>query len=145
MELNQCVFLGNLTRDAEVRDTKTSKVLKFGLAVNSKRGGDEEVLFLTVEMWGEKLVDALEKYLTRGKQVLVSGRLKMNEYETKDGEKRRDLILVANQVSLGSDANRDHERNSRDREDDRRGRDRDRRDDDRDRGGRASSARRYDD
>ena len=93
--LNSCSFTGNLTRDAEVREVGESEVAAFAIAVNGRKDG--EVLFLNCDLWRPGKV---AEYLTRGKQVAVTGQLKCREYE-KDGQKRqawgldvRDLTLL---------------------------------------------------
>ncbi|MBX3728902.1 MAG: single-stranded DNA-binding protein [Candidatus Sumerlaeia bacterium] len=108
MELNRVFLLGNLTRDPESRFLQSgSQVCKMGLAVNrrwgGREGGDkkEEVLFIDVEAWN-KTAELCAQYLQRGSQVLVEGRLKMDQYQTQSGENRTKFVVVAERVQFGA-------------------------------------------
>ena len=105
MELNKVIMIGNLTRDPEQRTTAQGTALtKFDIAVNTRRGKDkDEVLFIRVEAW-QKTAELAAQYLTKGSQVLVEGRLKSEEYETKDGQKRKDVVIVADNIRFGARA-----------------------------------------
>lgn len=92
--LNSCSFTGNLTRDAEVREVGEDEVAAFGIAVNGRKDG--EVLFLNCDLWRPGKV---AEYLTRGKQVAVTGQLKCREYE-KDGQKRQAWGLDVRELTL---------------------------------------------
>lgn len=92
--LNSCSFTGNLTRDAEVREVGENEVAAFGIAVNGRKDG--EVLFLNCDLWRPGKV---AEYLTRGKQVAVTGQLKCREYE-KDGQKRQAWSLDVRDLTL---------------------------------------------
>jgi len=92
--LNSCSFTGNLTRDAEVREVGESEVAAFAIAVNGRKDG--EVLFLNCDLWRPGKV---AEYLTRGKQVAVTGQLKCREYE-KDGVKRQACGLDVRELTL---------------------------------------------
>lgn len=93
---NICVITGNVTRDAELRYTSTQKpVLGFTVACNRQgQDGQSAADFFPVVLWG-KSAEALEKYLTKGKSVLVKGRLQTRSYESKTGEKRNVTEIVA--------------------------------------------------
>lgn len=92
--LNSCSFTGNLTRDAEVREVGENEVAAFGIAVNGRKDGD--VLFLNCDYWRPGKV---AEYLTRGKQVAVTGQMKCREYE-KDGQKRQAWSLDVRDLTL---------------------------------------------
>lgn len=93
---NVCIITGNLTRDAELRYTaKQTPVLGFTVACNRQgQDGQSAADFFPVVLWG-KSAEALEKYLTKGKSVLVKGRLQTRSYESKTGEKRNVTEIVA--------------------------------------------------
>jgi single-strand DNA-binding protein len=96
---NKVILIGNLTRDPELRATpKGTAVCQLGLAVNStfrdKDGNDrEEVTFVDVDAFGRQ-AETLAKYLTKGRPVLVEGRLKLDTWETKEGDKRSKLKVI---------------------------------------------------
>lgn len=93
---NVCIITGNLVRDAELSYTITQKpVLGFTVACNRQgQDGQSAADFFPVVLWG-KSAEALEKYLTKGKSVLVKGRLQTRSYESKTGEKRNVTVIVA--------------------------------------------------
>ena len=93
---NSVIITGNVTRDAELRYTAAQKpVLGFTVACNRQGpDGQSAADFFPVVLWG-KSAEALEKYLTKGKSVLVKGRLQTRSYETKTGEKRNVTEIIA--------------------------------------------------
>jgi single-strand DNA-binding protein len=96
---NQITVLGNCTRDPETRSVGANTVCKTGIAVSRKFGGKEETLFLNVTLWN-KTGEIAQQYLTKGSQVLFSGRLACDTYEAKDGTKKQDWHIVANEMQL---------------------------------------------
>jgi single-strand DNA-binding protein len=91
--LNSCSFTGNLTRDAEVRQVGENEVAAFAIAVNGRK---DDVLFLNCDLWRPGKVS---EFLTRGKQVAVTGSLRCREYE-KDGQKRQAWSLDVRDLTL---------------------------------------------
>jgi len=96
--LNRVMLMGNLTRDVELRAAGSSQVGKFSLAVNRKWvAGDgekkEDVTFVDCEAWG-KTAETMAKYLGKGRGVFIEGRLKLDQWEDKDGGKRSKLSVV---------------------------------------------------
>lgn len=96
LNTNSVIITGNVTRDAELRYTSTQKpVLGFTVACNRQGpDGQSAADFFPVVLWG-KSAEALEKYLSKGKSVLVKGRLQTRSYESKTGEKRNVTEIVA--------------------------------------------------
>lgn len=102
MNVNQVVLVGNLTRDAELKHTTSGKaVAKFGIAVNRYTGKDKptETTFVDVECW-EKTAEIVGEYASKGRQVGVVGRLKLDQWES-EGQKRSKLVVVADRVEFG--------------------------------------------
>ena len=103
--LNKVFLMGNLTRDPELRYIPSgSAVANFSLAINrvyKDAGGEkkEEVSYVKVEVWG-KMAEICGEYLTKGRPVLVEGRLKSRSWETQDGQKRSALDVVATSVQF---------------------------------------------
>jgi len=98
---NKVIMVGNLTQDPELRYTASgTAVANLRIAVSSKyRSGDEykeETLFIDVVVWG-KQGESCSQYLSKGRQVLVEGRLQERSWES-DGQKRRKTEIVANTV-----------------------------------------------
>lgn len=104
-DLNRVFLVGRLTRNPEVRYTSGGQaVTDLGLAVGrtylTKTGEKkEEVCFLDVVVWGRQAETAGE-YLTKGSPILVEGRLQMDSWETKEGEKRNRLKVLANRIQF---------------------------------------------
>ena len=93
---NSVIITGNLARDAELRFTANQKpVLSFTVACNRMGQNNESVAdFFPIVLWG-KSAEALEKYLLKGKQVLVKGHLQTRSYEGRDGGKRYVTEIIA--------------------------------------------------
>jgi single-strand DNA-binding protein len=97
--VNKVFLMGNLTRDVEMRALPSGmSVGKFGLAVNEKykdREGNwiERANFVDCEIFGNR-ADAFAKYLGKGSPVFVEGKLRLDQWEDKDGNKRSKLKVV---------------------------------------------------
>jgi single-strand DNA-binding protein len=104
---NRIILVGNLTRDPELTYTPANTaVCKFGIATNRKwrdREGNqrEDVCFIDCALFG-KAGEVFQQYMTKGRSVLVEGVLQLNQWTTKEGEKRsRHQVLVDNFTFLG--------------------------------------------
>jgi single-strand DNA-binding protein len=103
--MNRVFLIGNLTRAPELRYTPSgTAVSDLRLAVNrsyTTQGGDkrEETCFLTVVVWG-KQAETGAQYLDKGSPVLVEGRLQTRDWETKDGQKRNVVEVVAERLQF---------------------------------------------
>lgn len=98
--LNRVSLIGNLTHDPEYRRVDNTKaVTKFNLAVNRKTKTGAETLFIDIVTW-EQLAENANKYLKKGMSVYVEGRLVIRPYETKEGEKRKAIEVVARNVQF---------------------------------------------
>lgn len=93
MNFNTVIIAGRLTADPELKQAGSSQVCKFRLATNrswkdSNTGEKrEEVCFIHCEAWG-KQGETFERFFRKGNSVLIHGRLKLDEWEDKDGNKR---------------------------------------------------------
>ncbi len=96
---NKVILMGNLTRDPELRVTpKGTAVCQIGVAVNQtykdKDGNSrEETTFVDVDVFGRQ-AEVIAKYMSKGRPILVEGRLKLDSWETKEGDKRSKLKVV---------------------------------------------------
>ena len=98
--INQVILMGRLTRDPETRSTTSGKtVTSFSLAVD--RGGQDDTAdFFDVTAW-EKTGELVAQYLSKGRRVLVQGRLRQDSWDDKDtGKKRSKVEVVANDVTF---------------------------------------------
>ncbi len=103
--LNRVLLIGNLTRPPELRYTPSgTAVADLRLAVNrayTTQGGEkrDETCFLTVVVWG-KQAEACSNYLDKGSPIFVEGRLQTRDWETRDGQKRNVVEVVAERVQF---------------------------------------------
>jgi single-strand DNA-binding protein len=103
--INIVLLGGNVTRDPEFRTTPTgAAAAQFGLAINRRwrsAAGDpqEDTCFVEVVVWG-KPAEAVAAHLTRGRAVLVEGRLQLDQWQTDAGERRARLKVVAQRVTF---------------------------------------------
>ena len=109
---NKYICVGNLTRDPETKPVNDSgdTVTNLAVAVNNPLSKDE-VFFADVQAWG-KVGENCNKYLTKGKRVLVEGRLKTNTWTNKEGDNRSKVYVVANSVQFLSPVNENGESGS---------------------------------
>jgi single-strand DNA-binding protein len=96
---NTVTVVGNMTRDPELRYTASGiAVTEFGVAWNTKdKQGNESVSFFDVTCWRE-LAEHVAESLGKGNRVIVYGRLDQNTWETKDGDKRSKVRVLAEDV-----------------------------------------------
>lgn len=98
--INQVILMGRLTRDPEQRTTTTGKTIaNFSIAVD--RGGQDDTAdFFDVTAW-EKLGELVMQYLSKGRRVLVQGRLRQDSWDDKEtGKKRTRVEVVATDVTF---------------------------------------------
>lgn len=101
---NQVILMGNLTRDPELRQTPSGQsVCSFSLALNrswkNQQGETQEAVdFIDVVAWSG-LGERVAQYVTKGRPVLVVGRLQQRSWE-QDGQKRNKVEVLANDVTF---------------------------------------------
>jgi len=108
MGLNRVVLTGNLTADPELRYTQSGRArTRFSIAVDRRyhdREGNlqQETTFVPIVVWGAQ-AENCANYLQKGRQVAVDGRLRIDTFETQDGERKKVVEIVAQRVEfLGS-------------------------------------------
>ncbi len=103
--LNRIILIGRLTKQPELRVTPGGlSVATFTLAVDRRptQSGQKEADFIDVVVFG-KLAEITCKYLDKGRQVAVEGRLQTRTYDTKDGQRRKVWEVIGDNVQfLGS-------------------------------------------
>jgi len=102
--MNCCVFAGRVLRDCEVKQTQSGKFVgNYAIAVDDGYGENKRTLFLNCSHWN---CEKVAQYLTKGKAVIVRGKLQQREYE-KDGQKVRvyELNVQESQFQQGSHGN----------------------------------------
>lgn len=103
---NAVTIEGNLTADPELRFLPSGIAVAGGTVAHTpsrfnkttNEWEDEETVFLRFTVWREHAENVAES-LKRGDRVVVTGRLKANSYETRDGEKRTSIEIDAEHVT----------------------------------------------
>ena len=103
--LNHIDIMGRLVRDPELRRTGSGvAVTSFTLAVdrdfNPKDGGEKEVDFIDCNAW-RNTAEFVAKHFSKGRMAIVSGRLQIRSWTDKEGNKRRNAEVVADNVYFG--------------------------------------------
>ena len=105
--MNIVILSGNLVKNPEGGTTSNGKTFaKFDLAVNDYYGGKDNVTFVKVSAWGAN-ADFVNMYVTKGDNVVVSGKLKAFDYETKEGTRKSGLEILASTIEFNRAKNKE--------------------------------------
>ena len=97
--MNNCSLIGRLVKDPDVRTTQNgTTVARFSIAIDSGFGDNKRTDFPSIVCFG-KTAEICEKYLSKGSQVGVTGRLQTGSYE-KDGTKFYTTDVIADRVEF---------------------------------------------
>lgn len=113
--LNHITIMGRLTRDPELRRTATGvAVTNFTVAVDrdfaDKQSGEKETDFIECVAW-KHTGEFVSKHFSKGKMIVVSGRLQIRKWNDKDGNKRQTTEIVADNCYFG-EAKKDSDNSS---------------------------------
>lgn len=102
--MNKVILIGRLTKDVELRYTQTNNtaVASFSLAVNRKfvkTGEERQADFFNIIAWN-KLAENISKYLFKGNQVAISGRLETRSWDDQNGQKHYVTEVIAEEVDF---------------------------------------------
>ena len=103
--LNKIFLMGRLTRDPEIRHTQSgTAVASFSLAVDrdfkDKQTGEKQTDFIEIVAW-RSTAEFVSRYFTKGRMAVVEGRLQLRDWTDKDGVKRRNAEVIADNVYFG--------------------------------------------
>lgn len=115
--MNSVVLIGRLTRDPEVRYTTSQMaVATFSLAVDRpvRSGEEKKADFIRITCFG-KTAELVERYMSKGRQVAVQGRIQTGSYQNKDGQTVYTTDVVADRVEFLGSANGNGTRSEADR------------------------------
>ena len=108
MALNQCTFLGRLTREPDIRYAAETQmpIARFTLAVGrgTKKENEADADFITCVAF-DKRAEFVERYLGKGIRIVVSGRLQNNNYTDKDGNRVYGMELRAEHIDFADGRN----------------------------------------
>ncbi len=104
---NKVILLGNLTRDPQVRYISSgTAVAELGLAINrtwydkQTQQRQEDVTFVDVTLWGRQ-AEVAGEYLSKGRSVLIEGRLQLDSWQDKEsGQNRSKLKVVCENMTM---------------------------------------------
>lgn len=111
MSFNKIILVGNLGKDPELRYTPQGKaVCSFSMATNEKRrdksGEMQDVTtWFRITLWGVQAENA-SKYLAKGRQVYIEGRLRIEEWTDRDNNNRQSLEVTASDMHFLGGADR---------------------------------------
>lgn len=103
--VNKVILLGNLGKDPEIRNLESgAKVATFSLATNRTYKGQDgkridETEWHNIVLWGN-LADLAEKFLAKGRQVFIEGRIKTRQWDDKDGNRRYTTEIVGENMTF---------------------------------------------
>lgn len=102
--LNKVFIMGRLTRDPELRRTNSgTAVTSFTLAVDrdfKNADGTKETDFIDCVAW-RSTAEFAAKYFTKGRMAVVDGKLQIRDWQDKDGNKRRNAEVIADNLYFG--------------------------------------------
>ena len=103
--LNRICIMGRITRDLELRRTQDgTAVTSFTVAVDddfkNKATGEKKTYFLDVVAWRQQAEFACQ-HLSKGRMVVVEGKLTVRDWTDKDGNKRRNAEIIADNIYFG--------------------------------------------
>jgi single-strand DNA-binding protein len=108
IDLNKVFLLGRLTKDPEGGITKKDKsYCNFSIANNSLK----DVHYFDIAAFG-KLAEISTKFLSKGKQVLIEGRLCLNKWKTPEGEFKTKINIMAENITFLGNSNQDGDFNT---------------------------------
>jgi len=98
--INKVTLLGNVGKDPEIKTTSTGKkVATFSLATTEKYSGESKTTWHNIVVW-EKLAEICEKYVKKGSQLFIEGKISYRVWEDKDGNKHNITEIVASEIKL---------------------------------------------
>lgn len=99
--INKAILMGRLTRDPELRHTGSgTPVCSFSIAIDNGYGDNRQTDFINCVAWN-KTAEFVEKYFTKGRMIIVIGRISTRTWEGQDGKKNYVTEVVASEVSFG--------------------------------------------
>ena len=99
--INKAILMGRLTRDPELRHTNSgTAVCSFSIAINNGYGENAQTDFINCVAWN-KTAEFVSKYFSKGKMIIVIGRISTRSWDGPDGKKNYATEVVANEVAFG--------------------------------------------
>jgi single-strand DNA-binding protein len=105
MSFNKVIIVGNLGRDPELKHTpQGTAVCKFSVATSERRKSadgqiEETTTWFRVSVWGRQ-AELAQEFLVKGRQVYIEGRLRLEEYTDREGNKRISPEISATDIQF---------------------------------------------
>tara|TARA_B100000989_G_scaffold109027_3_gene79961 strand:- start:3420 stop:3803 length:384 start_codon:yes stop_codon:yes gene_type:complete len=110
--INKFIGIGNLTKDPESKKLGEYFKCGFSIAINSTK---DEVIFLDIESWG-KTAENCQKFIKKGSQVYIEGKIKISKWEDKSGNKKQKYYINADLVRFLQKDKKEHDSSPREPE-----------------------------
>lgn len=107
MSLNCAILMGRLCADPDLKQTPSGiSVCSFSIAVDRSysNGGERQTDFIDVVAW-RQTAEFVSKYFSKGKMIIVEGSIQARTYQDKNGNKRKSVEVVADNVQFGESKN----------------------------------------
>ncbi len=110
--MNKSILLGRLTKKPEIRlsQANNTKVASFTLAVNRKyvkEGEERQADFINIIAYA-KLAEFVEKYLDKGMQICLTGRIQTRVWDDANGQKRYATEIIAEEIDFADSNKKDN-------------------------------------
>ena len=103
--LNKFLGIGNLTKDPEIKKFDNGKCVgAFSIAINLNKN-DKSPLYIDIQVW-DRIAENCQKYLKKGRKVFIEGKLNLNSWTSKNGEKKSKIFCKADVVTFLSSENK---------------------------------------
>ena len=104
MGINKVILVGNVGRDPEVKSLQSgTRLATFSLATTDRRSKDENgnprTEWHNLVVWGP-LVDVVEKYISKGKQLYIEGQIRTRTWEPEAGQKKYFTEIHVQQMEM---------------------------------------------
>ena len=98
--INKVILMGRLAKDPELRHTGTGKpVTSFSIAINAGYGENQHTDFVNCTAWN-KTAEFVSNYFTKGKMIIVIGRISTRSWEGQEGKRNYATEVIASEVSF---------------------------------------------
>ena len=104
--MNKVILMGRLARDPELRTTQSGRQMaRMTIAVDRRisranaQPGQQTADFISLVAW-ERTAEFAEKYLNKGSQILIEGRIQTGSYEAQDGTKRYTTDVIVERIEF---------------------------------------------
>lgn len=98
--MNKVHLIGNLTKDPDLRYTKSNTpVASYTVAINTRYGENQQTDYINISTWG-KSGEFIKKYFKKGQPIAITGRLKNKNYEDSNGIKHYSIEVITEDIEF---------------------------------------------